>query len=47
MKYFFAVAILWAVQVALGAITAHYSFEGSGFYGILLDRWLPYSITRK
>jgi nitric oxide reductase subunit B len=46
MKYFFVVAILWVVQVALGAITAHYGVEGSGFYGIPLDKWLPYSITR-
>src|SRR5690242_15152407 len=46
MKYFFVVAALWVVQVALGAITAHYGVEGSGFYGIPLDRWLPYSITR-
>jgi nitric oxide reductase subunit B len=46
MKYFFVVAILWVVQVGLGAITAHYGVEGSGFYGIPLDKWLPYSITR-
>jgi nitric oxide reductase subunit B len=46
MKYFYVVAALWVVQVALGAITAHYGVEGSGFYGIPLDQWLPYSITR-
>jgi len=46
VKYFFIVAALWVVQVALGAITAHYGVEGSGFYGIPLDRWLPYSVTR-
>ena len=46
LKYFFVVAALWVVQVALGAITAHYGVEGSGFYGIPLDRWLPYSVTR-
>jgi nitric oxide reductase subunit B len=46
VKYFFVVAALWVVQVALGAITAHYGVEGSGFYGIPLDRWLPYSVTR-
>ena len=46
MKYFFVVAALWVVQVALGAITAHYGVEGSGFYGIPLDRWLPYAVTR-
>ncbi len=46
VKYFFVVAALWVVQVALGAITAHYGVEGSGFYGIPLDKWLPYSIAR-
>ena len=46
MKYFFVVAILWVIQVAMGAITAHYGVEGSGFYGIPLARWLPYAITR-
>jgi nitric oxide reductase subunit B len=46
VKFFFVVAALWVVQVALGAITAHYGVEGSGFYGIPLDKWLPYSVTR-
>ena len=46
VKYFFVVAALWVVQVALGAVTAHYGVEGSGFYGIPLDRWLPYAVTR-
>ncbi|WML53671.1 nitric-oxide reductase large subunit [Neobacillus sp. PS3-12] len=45
-KYFWVVAALWLVQVLLGAITGHYSVEGSGFYGIPLDKWLPYSLTR-
>jgi nitric oxide reductase subunit B len=46
IKYFYVVAALWVVQVGLGAITAHYGVEGSGFYGIPLDQWLPYSIAR-
>lgn len=46
VKYFFVVAALWVLQVALGAITAHYGVEGSGFYGIPLATWLPYSIAR-
>jgi nitric oxide reductase subunit B len=46
VKYFFIVAALLVVQVGLGAITAHYGVEGSGFYGIPLDRILPYSIAR-
>ena len=46
VKYFFVVAALWVVQVALGAIAAHYGVEGNGFYGIPLAKWLPYSVTR-
>jgi nitric oxide reductase subunit B len=46
LKYFWVVGILWVVQVALGAITAHYQIEGSGFYGIPIAEWIPYSITR-
>jgi nitric oxide reductase subunit B len=46
VKYFFVVAALWVVQVGLGAITAHYGVEGSGFYGIPLDRVLPYAVAR-
>ncbi|MFN7930274.1 MAG: nitric-oxide reductase large subunit [Blastocatellia bacterium] len=45
-KFFLITAALIVVQVVLGAITAHYGVEGSGLYGIPLDRWLPYSITR-
>ncbi|HEY1731040.1 MAG TPA: nitric-oxide reductase large subunit, partial [Terriglobales bacterium] len=46
VKYFFVVAALWIVQVALGAIVAHYGVEGNGFYGIPLAKWLPYSVAR-
>ncbi len=46
VKYFFVVAALWVVQVLMGAITAHYGVEGSGFYGIPLQKWLPYAVTR-
>jgi nitric oxide reductase subunit B len=46
IKYFFVVAALWVVQVALGAVAAHYGVEGGGFYGIPLAKWLPYSIAR-
>lgn len=45
-KYFWIVAALWLVQVLLGAITGHYQVEGSGFYGIPIDKWIPYSLTR-
>ncbi len=46
LKYFWVVTALIVAQIGLGAITAHYGVEGSGFYGIPLDKWLPYSVTR-
>ncbi len=46
LKYFWVVAALVVLQVGLGAITAHYGVEGSGFYGIPLAEWLPYSVAR-
>lgn len=46
LKYFWVVAALIVAQVVLGAVTAHYGVEGSGFYGIPLSEWLPYSVTR-
>ncbi|AGK53915.1 nitric-oxide reductase large subunit [Bacillus sp. 1NLA3E] len=46
LKYFWVVAALVVVQVGLGAVTAHYAVEGSGFYGIPLQKWLPYSVAR-
>ena len=45
-KYFWAAGALLVVQVGLGAVTAHYGVEGSGFYGIPLSQWLPYAVTR-
>ena len=46
IKYFLVVVVLWAVQILMGVITAHYGVEGKGFYGFPLDRYLPYAITR-
>lgn len=46
LKYFWVVAALMVVQIGFGAITAHYGVEGDGFYGIPLDEWLPYAVTR-
>ncbi|UFJ63153.1 cbb3-type cytochrome c oxidase subunit I [Anoxybacillus sediminis] len=46
LKYFWVVAALWVIQVALGAITAHYQVEGSSFYGIPIAQWIPYAVTR-
>ncbi|MEW4568983.1 nitric-oxide reductase large subunit [Tautonia sp. JC769] len=46
LKFFWVVAALLVAQVGLGAVTAHYGVEGSGFYGFPLADWLPYSVTR-
>ncbi|HUY91315.1 MAG TPA: nitric-oxide reductase large subunit [Pirellulales bacterium] len=46
LKYFWVVALLMVLQVGLGAVTAHYGVEGSGFYGIPLAQYLPYAVTR-
>src|SRR5262249_39061033 len=46
VKYFWTALALFLAQVALGGLTAHYGVEGSGFYGIPLADWLPYSVTR-
>ncbi|MGE0820777.1 MAG: nitric-oxide reductase large subunit [Candidatus Binatia bacterium] len=46
LKYFWVVAALFVAQTVLGAVTAHYGVEGTGFYGIPLAQWLPYSVTR-
>jgi nitric oxide reductase subunit B len=46
LKYFWTAAALLVVQIALGAVSAHYGVEGSGFYGFPLADWLPYVTTR-
>jgi nitric oxide reductase subunit B len=46
IKYFIVVMALWAVQILMGVVTAHYGVEGQGFYGFALDKYLPYAITR-
>ncbi len=46
LKYFWVVLALILAQIGLGAITAHYGVEGSGFFGIPLSQILPYAVTR-
>ncbi len=46
LKYFWIVMFLILMQIVMGVITAHYSVEGSGFYGLPLAKWLPYSASR-
>ncbi len=45
-KYFWIVSLLIVLQVVMGVITAHYGVEGNGFFGIPIDKILPYAVTR-
>ena len=45
-KYFWVVVALFAAQVLLGIVTAHYQVEGQGLYGLPLSEYLPYAVTR-
>lgn len=45
-KYFWTVTALIVVQVALGAVTAHFGVEGQGFFGFPLAEFLPYAVSR-
>ncbi|MFN7988962.1 MAG: nitric-oxide reductase large subunit [Thermoanaerobaculia bacterium] len=45
-KYVGTVLALLAVQVGLGALTAHYTVEGQSLFGLPIGQWLPYSLTR-
>ena len=46
IKYIWIVALLLGLQIALGAVTAHYAVEGHDFYGIPLSEIAPYALTR-
>ncbi|HTX17901.1 MAG TPA: nitric-oxide reductase large subunit [Bacteroidota bacterium] len=46
LKYFWVVSGLVLLQIVFGVITAHYGVEGGGFYGIPIQKWIPYVITR-
>jgi nitric oxide reductase subunit B len=45
-KYFWVISLLFATQVMLGIITAHYAVEGQGLYGLPLIDYFPYVVTR-
>ncbi|HEY9235747.1 MAG TPA: nitric-oxide reductase large subunit [Phenylobacterium sp.] len=45
-KYVFLVLALFIFQVFIGGLTAHYTIEGQGFYGVDLSQILPYSLAR-
>ena len=45
-KYFWIVVSMLLAQSLFGIIVVHYGVEGSGFFGVSLDEFLPYSIAR-
>ncbi|MBN9565072.1 MAG: nitric-oxide reductase large subunit [Alphaproteobacteria bacterium] len=45
-KYLLIVVVLFGAQILLGGLTAHYTVEGQGFYGIDLSQWIPYALSR-
>lgn len=45
-KYFLVVAGVLLVQILAGSIMAHYYTERTGFYGIDIDKWLPFAFLR-
>jgi nitric oxide reductase subunit B len=46
IKFFLTAAALWVLQIGLGALAAHYGVEGTSFFGIRIDQYLPYTIVR-
>ena len=46
VKYFWTVAGLFLLQMMMGVVSAHYGVEGSGFFGIPIYKWLPFTVAR-
>jgi len=45
-KYFLVVAAVLLLQIFVGAIMGHYYTDRASFYGIEVDKWLPFSFLR-
>jgi nitric oxide reductase subunit B len=45
-KYFLVVAGILLLQILVGSIMAHYYTDRSSFYGIAIDRFLPFNFLR-
>jgi nitric oxide reductase subunit B len=46
LPYFLIAIVLFLVQIGMGAVTAHYTVEGTQFYGINIGDILPYAAVR-
>lgn len=45
-QYFLVAALFLLLQIAVGAIMAHYYAERESFYGINVNTWLPFNFLR-
>jgi nitric oxide reductase subunit B len=45
-KYFLAVAAVLLLQIAAGTVMAHLYYDRTSFYGIDVNRWLPFNFLR-
>ncbi|MGC9953167.1 MAG: cbb3-type cytochrome c oxidase subunit I [Rhizomicrobium sp.] len=45
-KYFLVVAAVLLLQILVGSLMAHYYTERTAFYGIPIDKYLPFSFLR-
>ena len=45
-KYFLVVAAVFLLQILVGAIMAHYYSERADFYGLQVDKYLPFNFLR-
>ncbi len=45
-KYFLVVAVVLLLQILVGSIMAHYYTDRTSFYGIPVDRFLPFNFLR-
>jgi nitric oxide reductase subunit B len=46
LPYFLVAVLLFIIQIAMGAITGHFTVEGTFFFGIPLAKILPYAAAR-
>ena len=46
LPYFLVASVLLVAQIGLGAVTAHFTVEGTYFFGIPLAKILPYAAAR-
>ncbi len=46
LPYFLVAIVLFVIQIGLGALTAHFTVEGTYFFGIPLAKILPYAAAR-